>query len=611
MVFCHSIFVFQQEKKIISIVFVSLFAFSLSYGKTSGYNELKNAYYGDTHVHTAASFDSYPFGNRNLPEDAYKFAKGKTVNHTSGRKFKRSFPLDFLAVTDHSEYLGLTIMSKADLKKYGFDKNKEIAELRGKDFPTAMKIYAKLNASFAVGKGYSDWDNKTVSQDVWKKVIATANKYYKPGKFTTFAGYEWTSHPNNYNLHRIVLFKNKAADYMFSSFDSMKPEDLWTYLEAQRKKGIEVMAIPHNANLSNGLMFDDKDSYGKKITKAYAKRRALNEPLHEMLQLKGNSETHPAFAKNDEFANFELYNFQLTTGKRLPPKRGSYVREGYKKGLKYQQKLGANPYAFGIFGGSDTHIGLPSPQEFKFGGGHGHNDDSAKLRLHSDNDFADPIKISASSVSGVWAEENTRESIWAAMERKETFVTSGTRIKVRFFGSTKYNKKQAMSSNWISYGYKNGVPMGGVVKTAKKAPSFIVWAIKDPNGANLDRIQIVKGWVDKNGKTHEKIYNVAWSDMKKRKMTKNGKIPAVGNTVDLKTAKYKNTIGAKELKAFWTDPNFDPAQNAFYYPRVLEIPTPRWSLYDAVALKDKELTKKVSPTIQERAWASPIWFYTK
>ncbi len=262
-----------------------------------------------------------------------------------------------------------------------------------------------------------------------------------------------------------------------------------------------------------------------------------------------------------------------------------------------------------MFGGSDTHVAMPAPQEAGFGGGHGIQDESAKKRLAEDVTLGG-AKMGAQSLSGVWAEENTREAIWAAMERKETFVTSGTRIKVRFFASTKYDKKQAMGSNWISYGYKNGVPMGGVIEGAKKAPSFIVWAIKDPSGANLDRIQIIKGWLDKNGKTHEKIYNVVWSDMDKRKMDKNGKIPAVGNTVNLKKATYKNSIGEKELKAFWTDPDFDPAQNAFYYPRVLEIPTPKWTLYDALELKIKNLNNKVH-TLQERAWTSPIWFYTK
>ncbi len=383
-------------KKIISIVFVSLFAFSLSYGKTSGYNELKNAYYGDTHVHTAASFDAYPFGSRSTPDDAYNFAKGKAVSHTSGKKFKRSFPLDFLAVTDHSEYIGLTLLSKSELKKLGLDKDQDLINIKGKDFKLAMKTYAMLLGGMG-GQGtvHQSWNTEEIKTALWKKVIATANKHYKPGKFTTFVGYEWTSHPNNNNLHRIVLFKNKAPKYPFTALDSLKPEDLWTYLEAQRKKGIQTMAIPHNANISNGLMFADKDSYGKKITKAYAKRRMLNEPLVELLQLKGNSETHPAFAPNDEFANFELYNFQLTTGKKLKSHKADFVREAYKKGIKYQKELGANPFAYSLFGGSDTHIGLPSPQEFKFGGGHGHNDDSAKLRLHSDNDFADPIKISA------------------------------------------------------------------------------------------------------------------------------------------------------------------------------------------------------------------------
>jgi hypothetical protein len=394
-----------------------------------------------------------------------------------------------------------------------------------------------------------------------------------------------------------------------AAFTAQRPEDLWEYIDKARAAGSDVITIPHNSNISNGLMFSTKDSDGKPFTREYAERRASMEPLVEIIQLKGNSETTPALAPNDEFAGFEQYMFQLGSGKVLPQARTSFVREALKSGLELEASLGANPFKYGLVASSDSHDGTAVPEEGHFNGGHGATDKDAHARLQEKSPSMDKTKLSASGLTGVWAEENTRESIFAALKRKETFATSGTFIKTRFFGGWGYSPAMMQVSDWVRTAYSGGVAMGSDLPerpAEATAPTFAVSALKDPKAANLDRIQIVKGWLDTKGKAHEKVFDVALAD--DRKPDADGKVPPVGNTVDLKTATYTNAIGDPELSIVWSDPEFDPSQPAFYYARVLEIPTPRWTTYDAVSLG---IEPPEPATIQERAWTSPIWYAPK
>jgi len=571
-------------------------------------NPLRNAYFGELHLHTSWSFDAFSFQNTVTdPDAAYRYAKGESVRHMNGQQVQRRTPLDFAAVTDHAEYMGVAqLFNDANHPLY---QKPVAAKFRSKDPAEGKEAYLELGGAIAgLSKPDPDLIDPKIVGPVWQKVQQFAEQHNAPGRFTTFIAFEWTSTPNSNNLHRNVIFGGTAVPELpFDSMQSERPEDLWTYVDTARGKGSEVLVIPHNANISNGLMFQTKDSDGKPFTAAYAQRRQEMETLHEMIQLKGASETAPSLAPNDEFAGFEHYMFQLGTGKKLPDRPTSFIREGYKSGLALGQTLGVNPFKFGLVGGSDSHDGTAAPEEGNFNGGHGNFDSSPEKRLVEKDPLADKTKWSAAGLTGVWAEENTRESIIAALKRKETYATSGTFIRPRFFAGWGYPADLVQSQEWLRAAYDQGVPMGGNLPARPAdapAPTFVVSATKDPKSGNLDRIQIVKGWVDPKGGTHEKIYDVALSDGRTVDAA-SGKAPAVGDTVDVKTATYTNDIGDAELSAVWSDPDFDAAVPAFYYARVLEIPTPRWTTYDAVKLK---IAAPEPATLQERAWTSPIWY---
>ena len=581
-------------------------------------NPLRDVFFGETHVHTSWSFDAYVFGNTlSGPEEAYQYALGKPIRHPAGYMVQIKRPLDFEAVTDHSEYMGTVRLAndpRSDLSKLPIA---EKLQVRSKE--DIQKVYLFLATSI-ITEPINELITPEVAGSVWKKVVEAADKYYQPGKFTTFAAYEWSSTPDNRNLHRNILFKDtkKVPPLPFSSIDSNHPEDLWTWMDGQRKAGNEVLAISHNANLSDGVMFPlEVDSKGRPIDAAWAQSRVNNEPLSEIQQLKGASETHPALSPNDEFAAHEILEYLLGGVDRAPRLHGSYIREGYENGLAMQDTRGYNPYKFGLVGASDTHGTAAAHTQSNYFGGHGMLDATPQARVSGVKTSGLSMdQLSTSGLGGVWAEENTREAIFAAMQRKETFGTSGVRIKVRFFGGWDFAPGVVQSKDWVKSGYANGVPMGGDLPAAKsKAPTFIVWAVKDPDDANLDRIQIVKGWT-RNGQIFEKIYDVAWSNRKAngggpisdaRVRSGQAELPPVGTTVDIKNASYTNNIGAVELKTVWADPDFDASQFAFYYVRVLQIPTPRWTTYDAKKLGVPP-PSNVPATVQDRAWTSPIWY---
>jgi hypothetical protein len=583
-------------------------------------NPERNAYFGQTHVHTSWSFDAYVFGTTMTgPEEAYKYALGRPVQHPGGYMVKLKRPLDFQAVTDHAEYVGTVRLANDPSSEISKLPIAEKLKVHSKE--DIQKIYLFLGASMVGGKPIDELLDPRVAGSIWNQTVAIADKYYQPGKFTTFAAYEWSSTPNNMNLHRNVIFKDtkKVPDLPFSSIDSTHPEDLWAWMDAQRRAGNEVLAISHNANLSDGAMFPlDVDSKGRPIDAAWAQDRINNEPLSEITQLKGTSETHPSLSPNDEFAGFEILTYLLGGAERAPRNHGSYIREAYQNGLGMQDARGYNPYKFGVVGASDSHDTVAAYEASNYFGGHGLLDATPQARLSGKKEAGlDLTQLSVSGLGGVWAEENTRESIFAAMQRKETFGTTGTRIKVRLFSGWDFSPDVLKQKEWVKTGYASGVPMGGDLPPPKgKAPSFVVWAVKDPEGANLDRIQIVKGWT-KSGQIFEKVYDVAWSGSN-RKLThtpiqnvlyggNDMTLPPVGNTVDVKNATYSNTIGAVELKTVWSDSDFDPSLHAFYYARVLEIPTPRWTTYDAKTLGVPP-PSDVPATVQERAWTSPIWY---
>jgi len=470
------------------------------------------------------------------------------------------------------------------------------------------QAFLKLIGSTATNQPIPEFVEPKLLKSAWETYAAYADKYNKPGKFTTFVGYEWTSMPGGQNLHRCVIFKDKGPAMPFTSFDSQDPEALWKNLQAQREAGLAVIAVPHNGNVSNGLMFNTKDFSGRPITREYAQTRMANEPLAEIVQAKGQSETLPSLSPNDEFANFEIFTSLLSGAGEAKSATGSYLRQAYGVGQELQAKIGANPFKYGIEAGTDFHSGITSTEAGNFPGSHGNQDHDTRMVITATKSVVGepPIMLSSGGLTGVWAEENTREGIFSAFQRKETFGTSGVRLKVRLFAGWEYPKDVTKQADWVKTAYEKGVPMGGDLSAhAGGKPTFLVQAIKDPDSGNLDRIQIVKVWT-KDGKSHEKEYNVVWSGERKLD-PKTGKIPAVGNTVDVKNATYTNTIGTTELVGEWTDPDFDPAASATYYARVLEIPTPRWSTYWAAKLGVPP-NPKAPTAVQQRAWTSPIWY---
>jgi hypothetical protein len=572
-------------------------------------NPEREAYFGETHVHTSWSFDAYIYGNTKAgPEDAYKFAMGQTITHPAGYPIKITRPLDFMAVTDHAEYAGVIPLANDPSSSLSKEPIAEQLKVRGKE--DMQRVYMFLGSSMLKGEPIKELVSPEVAGNVWKQMVTIADRYYQPGKFTTFAAYEWTSTPDNRNMHRNIIFKDskKVPELPFSALDSDHPEDLWNWMNTQRQAGNELLAISHNANLSDGIMFPlEVDSKGRPIDAAWAQERVNNEPLTEMHQLKGTSETHPLLSPNDEFADYELLSWLLGGVERIPKIHGSYIREAWQNGLAMQDSRGYDPYKMGVVGASDSHDTASGYSQSDYFGGHGVLDPTPEARLSGKKEQGLNLGLlSTAGLGGVWAEENTRESIFAAMQRKETFGTSGVRIKVRLFGGWDFHPDALNQKDWVKTGYANGVSMGGdLPKKAGKEPIFIVWAVKDPDDGNLDRIQIIKGWT-KSGQIFEKIYDVAWSGNRKPDPV-TGKLPPVGNTVDVTNATYTNTIGDAELKKVWRDPEFDPSLHAFYYARVLQIPTPRWTTYDAKKLGVPP-PNFAPATVQERAWTSPIWY---
>jgi len=579
-------------------------------------NPLKNVYFGEQHLHSQNSPDAYAMGTRNTPDDAYNFAKGKAIKkNTSGEMVQKKTPYDWAALTDHAEYIGvLPQLTDPNSELSQKLKNYDIVQMiQSGDEKKGDEAFAKIAVGLTTDNPDPNFNRRDIIRSVWQKQKDIANKHYEPGKFTTFIAFEWTSIPVNQNLHRNVFFRDdKGPDLPFSAFDSDRPEDLWTYLETQRGAGHDTFAIPHNANLSNGLMFAPRDSEGQPIDARYAKRRAQNEVATEIIQCKGQSDTHPALSPNDEFAGFEeQYKHLIGTN---PPVVGrvnySYVREALINGVGYQEYLGVNPFKLGIVAGADAHTGFSDNEEFNYTGVHGDVDSTVEKRMSGAGQTAGEaaVNFGTPGATAVWAEQNTREAIFDAIKRRETYGTSGPLIRLRFFGAWDYAEDLTSDDEFVKNAYAGGVPMGGdlaKMPAKAKAPTFAVWALKDPDSGNLDRVQIIKGWYE-NGYPQEKIYDVALSDGRKPD-PKSGKVPPVGNTVDIKNATYTNTIGDSQLAAVWTDPDFDSSHHAVYYVRVLEIPTPRWSTYDAKTM-GIDPPEAVAATIQERAWSSPIWY---
>lgn len=581
-------------------------------------NPDRNAYFGETHIHTSWSVDAWVFGDRITgPDDAYKYAQGQTIKHPMGYDIHIETPLDFMGVTDHAEYVGVT--KQANTPGSPISKLPEAKPLIMKD-PNSQaeqqKVFLYL-LKLAVSPPIKAFMSPEVAGTIWKETVRIADENNHPGKFTAFCSYEDTMMPNNRNMHRNVFFRDcaKVPEMPYDALDSKHPEDLWKWMDAQRKAGNEVLAISHNANVSDGWMYPiDVDSFGRPIDAAWADSRMRNERLIEMKQVKGQSETHPLLSPNDEFANFEIFSGLLG----LPPDSGridhitgSFARQALKDGIAMQDVRGYNPYKFGMAGGSDSHnTGSPYRQENYFGA-HADIDGTIERRLAGVmvGKTIDSRLVNPGGLTGVWAEENTRASIWDAMYRKETFGVSGPHIKVRFFGAWGYNKDILNAKDWVHQSYAAGVPMGADLPAMPQgkgmAPIFVVWAVKDPTSGNLDRIQIIKGWTQ-NGQSFEKIFDVVWSGDRKPNRT-TGRVPAIQSTVDINNGTYTNTVGSTELKTVWTDPEFDASLHAFYYARVLEIPTPRWTTIQA-AKAGVPIPDVVPPTVQERAWTSPIWF---
>jgi hypothetical protein len=579
-------------------------------------NPLKNVYFGEQHMHTRNSFDAFTAGVAQTWDQAYEYGKGKKVKlSTNGEEMQKRTPYDFVAITDHSEYYGVLkdlVDPKNPLSKSKFAQG--LANIK-KDPKSATPYLVQLINSLNTSSAMTEYVTPELRKTYWQKFLETADKHNEPGKFTSLYAFEWTSIPNGQNMHRNVFFKNKAAAVTFSSFDSIYPEDLWTYLEVQRNSGIDTFAIPHNSNVSNGKMFSELKLSGGPIDARYARRQAANEPVFEMAQTKGQSEAHPLLSPNDEFAGFEQFPNLIALPTLARIDSGAFYRQGLAVGLKLEKKVGHNPYKFGAVAGADVHSGYSGNEEWGWKGAHGTQDDTPKKRLDPKPNATGVAGyvVSSAGTTAVWAEENTRAGIFEGIKSKETYGTSGTMIRLRFFGGWEYPGDLVKDPDFVKKSYAGGVPMGGDLppregKDLAKAPSFAVWALKDPESGNLDRIQVVKVWdAPHTGYPVEKIYNIAWSDMVKRKPDADGKLPPVGNTVDIKKATYTNDIGDTQLSAVWTDPDFDPTSSAAYYVRVLEIPTPRWSTYDAKTL-GVDPPEGVPATIQERAWSSPIWY---
>lgn len=580
-------------------------------------------YWGDTHHHTSYSPDAGLVGNTLDPEQAYRLAMGREVTASSGLRLQLIRPLDFLVVTDHAEYIGLADMLRDSDPVLLSDPNgKRWHKMYKAGGEEAYAAFVEIVKSATERNKLIN--NKDVEKTIWERFTTIAELYNDPGVFTAFIGFEWSSVPNGNNLHRVMVFRDGAARanqvLPYSLFDSEDPEDLWTYLEDyEAKSGGKILAIPHNGNLSNGLMFSDKTFTGKPMTAAYAERRMRWEPITEVTQIKGDGETHPSLSPNDEFADFETWDKgNLNLGDKLKEPwmlKHEYARSAFKFGLGVESSVGANPFKFGMIGSTDTHTSLATTREENYFGKFTQTEPRPdryshifmKSPLDPDVQFTSAQEV-ASGLAAVWSHANTREAIWDAMKRREVYATTGNRLIVRVFAGWDFEADEVERPDFAEQGYARGVPMGGELANGPdgKAPSFMIRALRDPDGANLDRVQVIKGWLDKNGNTQEKIYDVAVSDGRKIDGDGRCKTP-VGNTVDVADASFTNSIGNALFLVHWVDPDFDPEESAFYYVRVIEIPTPRWTAYDAKRFGVK-MPDHVQMTVQDRAYTSPIWY---
>ena len=600
--------------KVVGLAIVSLTATVAVQSADAGdgkpaHDALRNAYFGETHMHTAFSLDAYIGGTRLMPADSLRYAKGEAVKLPDGSIAQHKRPLDFAAVTDHAEYIG-EMYSTMYADAPGHD-NEDLKTLRGlTDIEKRQQWFFK----YVISSNRSStpqhppfYAGQTTTRSAWDVIVKAANEANEPGKFTAIVGFEWSAAPNGANLHRNVLFRDSNVPKTVPGYIEINQEEnLWKWMAEQEAEGRHLLAIPHNSNASKGRMFPDTDSFGNPVDLDYAQMRQHFEPLIEMMQVKGNSEVHRKFWAADEFAGFEnADSIQKNSGRKFH--KYDFVRAGLERGIAMEAELGVNPFKYGFMGGTDNHNGLMSAvAEDGFVGAHGPEDGSVERRRSGDVlGWIDGKDLSIGSLGAVWATANTREAIFDAMKRRETFATSGPRIKLRMFGGVGLSDPKDPVA-MVEEGYLLGTHMGGDLAPNSMPPTFTVYAEKDPLGANLDRIQIIKGSVDIHGAINEKIVDVVWAG-DRRIDSATGKLPAIGNTVDLKTARFTNDIGAPTLLGSWTDHDFDPAEGAFYYARAIEIPTPRWSTYDAVR-NNLPLLDDVPATIQERAWGSPIWY---
>ncbi len=592
------------------------------YSRPTQKNIPQRVLWGDTHLHTDNSFDAGLFGTRLGPEDAFRFARGEEVVSTTGVPAKLRRPYDFLVVSDHSDYMGLPLALRDGAPEVLAD-------------PVGKKWYDEFHSRGEAGFTLFSSILKDVNlskhtlqapglhKSAWQLAVAAAEKYNEPGRFTAFIGFEWSSAPGGDNLHRNVIFRDNADRALqivpLTAFDHPDPETLWRYLaDYQARTGGQALAIPHNSNLSGGLMFSDKTLGGKPLDRAYAEARAKWEPVAEITQTKGDSETDPSVSPDDEFANFERWDKANIMGNKLdtPAEQPfNYVRPTLTRGLKWEQQLGVNPFKYGLIGSTDSHTGLSTADADNFFGAVPPDGEPGRQRLtaaplkitSASKVSMGPLNMSSAGLAAVWATENTRAAIFDAFRRKEVYATTGPRMTVRVFAGWHFTPTDATRSDFAANGYAHGVPMGGDLTgaTPGEKPTLLIQAAKDPDGANLDRVQVIKGWVDSGSATHEKIYNVAWSGA--RTPSADGKLPPVGSTVDVAHATYSNSIGVPVLLTAWSDPDFNPAERAYYYCRVIEIPTPRWSTYDAARFGGK-LPTNVPAQVTQRAYTSPIWY---